>query len=74
MKTVSNYQGLPGVCDSHGLVVEGESLHGLEGGRGRVDLLEDDEGLTPHLQVLQGHDVQDLTELREDRVKRFLQL
>ena len=48
-------------------------MHGLEGGGGGVDLLEDDKGLASHLQVLQGDDVHDLTKLGEDCVKRFLQ-
>lgn len=64
---------LPGVCNPHGLVVERKPLHRLQGRRGRVDLLEDDEGLSPHLQVLQRHDVQDLAELGEDGVQGFLQ-
>ena len=35
----------------HGLVVEGEALHGTQGVGGTADLLEDDKGLAPHLQA-----------------------
>ncbi len=63
-----------GVGDPHGLVVEGEALHGPDGGGGRGDLLEDDEGLAAHLERAQGHDVQDLPELREDGVERLLEV
>ena len=35
----------------HGLVVEGEALHGTQRVGGTADLLEDDKGLAPHLQA-----------------------
>jgi len=58
----------------HGLVVEGEALELPQGVGGRGELLEDDEGLAPHLHRLGGHDVDDLAELREERVQRALHL
>ncbi len=58
----------------HGLVVEGEALQLPQCVRGGGELFEDDEGLSPHLHGLHGHDVDYLTELREERVERTLQL
>lgn len=58
----------------HGLVVEGEALQLPQGVGGGGELFEDDEGLPPHLRRLHGHDVDDLPELREERVERALQL
>lgn len=58
----------------HGLVVEGEALKLPQGVGGGGELLKDDEGLTPHPHGLHGHDVDDLTKLREERVERALQL
>ena len=49
-------------------------LHGPHCVGGRLDLLEDDEGLPAHLEGLEGHDVQDLTELAEDGVQGLLQV
>lgn len=57
----------------HRFVIEWEPLHGTQGIGGAVDLLEDDKGLTPHLQGAGNQNVQDLTKLREDRVQRLLQ-
>lgn len=58
----------------HGFVVERETLQLPQGVGGGGELLKDDEGLTPHLHRLHGHDVDDLTELREERVERALHL
>ena len=58
----------------HGLVVEGEALKLPERVGGGGELLEHDEGLSPHLHRLHGNDVDDLTELREERVERPLHL
>lgn len=58
----------------HGLVVEGEALQLPQSVGGGRELLEDHEGLTPHLHGLHRHDLHYLTELREERVERTLQL
>jgi len=58
----------------HGLVVEGEALQLPQSVGGGGELFEDDKGLSPHLRCLHGHDVDDLTKLREERVERTLQL
>lgn len=63
-----------GVPAYHGLVVEGEALQLPQGVGGGGKLFEDDEGLSPHLHRLHGHDVDDLPELGEERVERALQL
>lgn len=41
---------------------------------GGSELFEDHEGLTPHLHGFHGHDVDDLAELREERIQGALQL
>lgn len=58
----------------HGLVVEREPLQLSQSVGGGSELFEDHEGLTPHLHGLHGHDVNDLAELREERVQTALQL
>ena len=40
-----------GLLDAHGLVLEGEALHGTQGVGGAADLLENDKGLASHLQA-----------------------
>lgn len=58
----------------HGLVVEGKTLKLPQRVGGGGELFEDDEGLSPHLHGLHGHDFYYLTELREERVERTLHL
>lgn len=58
----------------HGLVVEREALHGTQGVGGTADLLEDDEGLAPHLQAPRHQDIQDLAKLGEDGIQGLLEL
>lgn len=58
----------------HGLVVEGEPLQLSQSVGGGSELFEDHEGLTPHLHGLHGHDIDDLAELREERIQGALQL
>lgn len=58
----------------HGLVVEGEALQLPQGVGCSRELFKDDERLSPHLHGLHGNNVDDLTELREERVQRTLQL
>lgn len=79
--TRSGVRGQGSVCGSeawrpahHGLVVEGEALQLPQSVGGGGELLEDDEGLPPHRRSLHRHHVQDLTELRQERVEGPLQL
>lgn len=62
------------VHSHHGFVVEGKALQLPQGVGGCSELLEHNEGLAPHLVRLQGHNVQDLSELGEESVERALQL
>lgn len=62
------------VLDAHGLVVEREALHGAQGIGGAGDLLEDDEGLAPHLHDPRHQDIQDLAKLGEDGIQGLLEL
>ena len=58
----------------HRFLIEGESLHGTQGICCTGYVLEHDEGLPSHLQILQRHYFQNVTKLREDGVERFLQV
>lgn len=62
------------VLNAHWLVIERKALHRTKSRCRRTDLLEDDVGLSTHTQCLECHDIDDLTELRENSVECLLQL
>lgn len=62
-----------GVINSHRFIVKGESLHCSQCIGGACDLFENYKGLSTHLQCFECDDVQNLAELRENRVQRLLQ-
>ena len=58
----------------HLLIVKREALHRAKSIGGSADILEHDECLTSHFGRLQGNDVEDRAKLREQAIKRLLQL
>lgn len=62
-----------GVVELHGFVEHVEVLELFDGARGRLDVVEDDEGLALRLQVLGGADVQNGAIFFEDFAEGILE-